>query len=60
MAIAAITLGLAGRFDEAAVYRKKIGARVDNYTVADFLAAFHCSEDAASLFVRGAHSIGLR
>jgi len=60
MAIAAITLGLAGRFDEAAIYRKKIGVRVDNYTVADFLAAFRCSEEAASLLVRGAHSIGMR
>ena len=60
MAIAAITLGLAGRFDEAKAYRQKIGERVDNYTVADFLAAFRYSEDAASLFIRGAHSIGLR
>ena len=60
MAIAAITLGLAGRLDEATVYRKKIGERVDHYTVGDFLAAFRCSEDAASLFIRGAHTIGLR
>jgi TolB-like protein len=60
MAIAAITLGLAGRHDEAKVYRKKIGERVDKYTVADFLTAFRCSEDAASMFIRGAHSIGLR
>jgi DNA-binding SARP family transcriptional activator len=60
MAIAAIALGLAGRLDEAKAYRKKIGERVDNYSVADFLTAFRCSEDAASMFIRGAHAIGLR
>jgi TolB-like protein/Tfp pilus assembly protein PilF len=60
MAIAAISLGLAGRLDEAKAYRKKIGERVDHYSVADFLAAFRCSEDAASMFIRGAHTIGLR
>ncbi len=60
MAIAAITLGLAGRLDEAKVYRRKIAERVDHYSVADFLGAFRCSEDAASMFARGAHSVGLR
>jgi len=60
MAIAAITLGLAGRLDEAKAYRKKIGERVDNYALADFLAAFRCSEDATAMFTRGARSIGLR
>jgi tetratricopeptide (TPR) repeat protein len=59
MAIAAITLGLAGRLDEAQVYRKKIGERADNYKLADFLTAFRCSEDAAAVFMRGAHTIGL-
>ncbi|MEO8061356.1 MAG: tetratricopeptide repeat protein [Pseudomonadota bacterium] len=60
MAIAAITLGLAGRLGEAKMYRKKIAERADKYSVADFLAAFRCSEDAASIFIRGAHTIGLR
>jgi DNA-binding SARP family transcriptional activator len=61
MAIAAITLGLAGRFDEAGAYRKKIGERgVDKYTVADFLAAFRMSEDGIALFTRGANLIGMR
>jgi len=51
--------GLAGRIDEARVYRKKIGDRADNYRLADFLAAFRCSEDAAAVLTRGAHTIGL-
>ena len=40
MAIAAFTLGLAGRLDEATIYKAKIRERVPNYTLADFLAAF--------------------
>ncbi|HLA71993.1 MAG TPA: hypothetical protein VK624_10820 [Steroidobacteraceae bacterium] len=60
MAIAAMTLGLAGRLDEANAYRRKIAERVNNYTVADFLAAFRYSDDAASVFIRGARLIGMR
>jgi len=60
MAIAAMTLGLAGRLDEANAYRKKVGERVDNYTVADFLAAFRYSDDAVAVFTRGARAIGMR
>jgi DNA-binding SARP family transcriptional activator/Flp pilus assembly protein TadD len=60
MAIAAFTLGLAGRIDEANTYKAKIRERVPNYAMADFLAAFRYSDDAAALFTRGAHSIGLK
>jgi DNA-binding SARP family transcriptional activator len=60
MAIAALTLGLAGRLDEAAAYKAKIHERVPNYVLADFLAAFRYSEDGAALFRRGADCIGLK
>jgi DNA-binding SARP family transcriptional activator/Flp pilus assembly protein TadD len=60
MAIAAFTLGLAGRIDEANTYKAKIRQRVPNYAMADFLAAFRYSDDAAALFTRGANSIGLK
>ena len=60
MAIAALTLGLAGRVDEANVYKARIRERVPNYAVADFLAAFRYSEDAAAMFARGAKSIGMK
>jgi hypothetical protein len=60
MAIAAFTLGLAGKLPEANEYAKKIRERVPDYTMKDFLAAFRCSEDAASMFIRGAQRIGIR
>ncbi|HET9475745.1 MAG TPA: hypothetical protein VFO82_17720, partial [Steroidobacteraceae bacterium] len=60
MAIAAFTLGLAGRIDEANTYKAKIRERVPNYAMADFLAAFRYSDDAAALFTRGAQSIGMK
>ena len=60
MAIAAFTLGLAGRIDEANTYKAKIRQRVPNYAMADFLAAFRYSDDAAALFTRGANSIGMK
>jgi TolB-like protein/DNA-binding SARP family transcriptional activator len=60
MAIAAFTLGLAGRGEEANAYQQKIRERVPDYKVADFLAAFRCTEEAEALFTRAAHSIGMR
>jgi DNA-binding SARP family transcriptional activator len=60
MAIAAFTLGLAGKLPEANEYAKKIRERVPDYTMKDFLAAFRCSDDAASMFIRGAQRIGIR
>ena len=59
MAIAAFTLGLADRIPEANEYAKKIRERVPNYAMADFLAAFRCSPDAAEMFKRGAKKIGV-
>jgi DNA-binding SARP family transcriptional activator len=59
MAIAAISLGLAGRVEEANGYTAKIRARVPNYKMADFLAAFRCSPEAAELFTQGAKRVGV-
>jgi DNA-binding SARP family transcriptional activator/Tfp pilus assembly protein PilF len=59
MAIAAFSLGLAGRIEEANAYTAKIRARVPNYKLADFLAAFRCSPDAGALFAQGAKQVGV-
>ena len=59
MAIAALTLGLAGRMPEADEYKKRIRERVPNYAMADFLAAFRLSPDAADLFKRGGKKVGI-
>jgi TolB-like protein len=58
-AIAAFTLGLAGRIDEANGYAAKIRERVPGYSIADYLAAFRFSPDAAELFKHGAKKIGI-
>jgi DNA-binding SARP family transcriptional activator len=60
MAIAAFTLGLADRLDEANTYKAKIRERVPNYAMADFLAAFRYAPDAADLFRRGGARIGIK
>jgi DNA-binding SARP family transcriptional activator/TolB-like protein len=60
MAIAAISLGLAGRLEEAGAYTGRIRARVPNYGIADFLAAFRCTPEAAAVFTRGAAQVGVR
>jgi tetratricopeptide (TPR) repeat protein len=60
MAIAAMSLGLAGRIEEAGVYKAKILERVPNYTLADYLSAFRHSPDAVALFTRGAEVIGIK
>ncbi|HEV7606599.1 MAG TPA: hypothetical protein VGO61_04645 [Steroidobacteraceae bacterium] len=60
MAIAAITLGLAGRIDEAGAYKARIRERVPNYTWADFLAAFRMAPEAESTFKQGAKLIGIK
>ncbi len=59
MTIAAITLGLAGRTEEAKDYTAKIRARVPDYRMADFLAAFRCNEETESLFTQGAKRVGI-
>ena len=60
MAIAALSLGLAGRVEEAAVYKAKIHERTPNYTMAHFMAAFRFSPDAKELFKRGGELIGIK
>jgi hypothetical protein len=60
MAIAAMSLGLAGRIDEASVYKTKIRERVPNYRLADYLSSFRHSPDAVALFTRGAEIIGIK
>ena len=59
-AIAAFTLGLAGRVEEANIYKARIRERVPAYSMADFLAAFRYSEDVGEMFARGAKSIGMK
>jgi len=60
MAIAALSLGLAGRVDEANEYKARIRERVPNYAMADFLAAFRFSPDDAERFRRGGQRIGIK
>jgi len=60
MAIAALTLGLAGRLDEAEAYKAKIRERVSNYAMADFLAAFRYSPEVAALFKSAGERIGIK
>jgi len=60
MAIAACTLGLAGRIEEANTYKARIRERVSYYAMADFLAAFRFSDDAAAVFKKGGKRIGIK
>ena len=60
MTIAALTLGLSGRLEEAGTYKAKIRERVPNYAMADFLAAFRYSPDAADLFRSAGARIGIK
>jgi DNA-binding SARP family transcriptional activator len=60
MAIAAITLGLAGRLEEAGGYKARIHERVSNYAWTDFLAAFRMAPDAEATFKQGAKLIGIK
>jgi len=60
MAIAALSLGLAGRIDEANVYKAKIRDMTPNYTIADFLAAFRYKPEGVALFQRAGERIGIK
>jgi TolB-like protein/tetratricopeptide (TPR) repeat protein len=57
-AIAACTLALAGKPDEARTYAAAIRRARPGYTVEDFLRAFRFDADGAVLFQRGAKQIG--
>jgi len=59
MTIAALTLGLAGRVEEANAYKARIRERVPDYAMADFLAAFRLSPDAEALFKPAGKKVGI-
>ena len=58
-AIAALSLALAGRLDEAGRIVARIRQAVPGYGVDDFLAAFHFAADAAEVFRRAAQGIDM-
>lgn len=58
-AIAALSLALAGRLDEARTHAVAILRLAPQYRVADFLAAFQLDPDGAALFREGARRIGM-
>ena len=60
MAIAALTLSMAGRVQEADTYKTRIHQRVPDYAMADFLAAFRFSPDAAALYEHAGQRIGIK
>ena len=55
-----VSLGLAGRLDEANEYKAKIRERVPNYGMADFLAAFRFAPEDVERFKRGGQRIGIK
>jgi hypothetical protein len=57
-AIAAYSLALAGRFDEARAQLGAVHAMRPGYGVEDFLAAMQFDPDGAALFREGAGLIG--
>jgi DNA-binding SARP family transcriptional activator len=59
LAIAALSLALAGRLDEARVYIASIRANLPHYGIADFLTAMQLAPDGEKLFREGAKRIGL-
>ena len=58
-AIAACSLALAGRLEEARTHLATIRRLVPDYRVANFLSAMHFPPDAERLFRMGAKRIGL-
>jgi len=59
MAIAAFTLGLAERTQDASAYKARILERVPNYAMTDFLAAFRYSPEAEALFKQAGKKVGI-
>jgi tetratricopeptide (TPR) repeat protein len=59
MAIAALTLGLAGRTKDANAYKARILERVPGYAMTDFLAAFRYSPDAEAIFKMAGKRVGI-
>jgi len=58
LAIAAYSLALAGRLDEARSYMAAIRKKVPDYRVDDFLAAMHFEPGGVALFRKAAKRIG--
>jgi Flp pilus assembly protein TadD len=59
MTIAALSLGLAGRIEEANDYKTRIRQRVPDYAMTDFLAAVRFSPDAEALFKQAGKKVGI-
>lgn len=59
LAIAALSLGLAGRFDEAQAHLVAIRRTLPQYGIEDFLTAMHFTPEGAQLFRDGGRKIGL-
>jgi DNA-binding SARP family transcriptional activator len=59
LAIAALSLGLAGRFDEAQAHLAAIRSTLPDYRIDDFLTAMHFAPEGAQLFRDGGRKIGL-
>jgi DNA-binding SARP family transcriptional activator/TolB-like protein len=58
-AIAVLSLALAGQLDEARQCAARLRAARPDYTLADFLAAFHFDAAGEALFRAGARRVGL-
>ena len=58
-AIAAYSLALAGRLDEARTYAAAIRKTLPDYRVEDFLTAMQFAPEGAALFRKGARQIGM-
>ena len=59
-AIAALSLALAGRLDEASAYVANIHSTLPRYRVDDFLTAMQFSPDGEELFREGARRSGMK
>jgi TolB-like protein/Tfp pilus assembly protein PilF len=59
LAIAGLTLALAGRLDEARAYFATIRRLLPRYSIDDFLTAMHFDRDGEALFRDAARRIGL-
>jgi hypothetical protein len=60
LAIAAFSLALAGRLDDARAYRASIHKTLPRYRVADLLAAMQFEPEGEKLFRDGAKRIGMQ
>ncbi|HEX5869051.1 MAG TPA: hypothetical protein VFY65_01475, partial [Longimicrobium sp.] len=58
-AIAALSLALAGRLDEARIHLAAIHKTLPRYRVADFLTAMQFAPESERLFREGARRIGI-